>query len=69
MISLTLKPNRERSVLNRHPWIFSGAVASIQGDTASGDTILVRSSKDEFLAYAAYSPKSQIVARVWSWDE
>ena len=44
-------------------------MASIQGDTASGDTILVRSSKDEFLAYAAYSPKSQIVARVWSWDE
>ena len=30
---------------------------------------LVRSSKDEFLAYAAYSPQSQIIARVWSWDE
>jgi len=44
-------------------------VASIQGDAASGDTIAVRSSTDEFLAYAAYSPKSQIVARVWSWDE
>jgi len=69
LISLTLKPNRERSILNRHPWIFSGAVASIQVDAASGDTIIIRSSTGEFLAHAAYSPKSQIVARVWSWDE
>jgi len=69
LISITLKPNREKSLLRRHPWIFSGAVASIQGDAASGDTIIIRSSTGEFLAYAAYSPQSQIVARVWSWDE
>ena len=69
MISITLKPHREKSLLNHHPWIFSGAVASIQGDAASGDTIIIRSSAGEFLAHAAYSPKSQIIARVWSWDE
>jgi len=69
LISITLKPHREKSLLNRHPWIFSGAVASIQRDAASGDTIIIRSSAGEFLAYAAYSPHSQIIARVWSWDE
>jgi len=69
LISITLKPHREKSLLNHHPWIFSGAVASIQGDAASGDTIIIRSSAGEFLAHAAYSPKSQIIARVWSWDE
>ena len=52
-----------------HPWIFSGAVERIQGVPASGETIEVRSSGKEFLGRAAYSPNSQIRARIWSWDE
>ncbi|MEK7275973.1 MAG: 23S rRNA (cytosine(1962)-C(5))-methyltransferase RlmI, partial [Chloroflexota bacterium] len=66
---LLLKPEREKSVLHRHPWIFSGAVAELRGEPANGATVSVRSSAGEFLARAAYSPQSQIVARVWSWDE
>lgn len=41
----------------------------MEGDPASGDTIEVRSSAGEFLAVAAYSPHSQIRARVWDWRE
>ena len=67
--TLFLKPDRERSVLRRHPWIFSGAVARVDGDVTGGDTVVVRTSSGEFLARAAYNPKSQIVARIWSWDE
>ncbi|MEK6574985.1 MAG: class I SAM-dependent rRNA methyltransferase, partial [Chloroflexota bacterium] len=67
--TLFLKPDRERSVLRRHPWIFSGAVARMDGDVTGGDTVVVRTSSGEFLARAAYNPKSQIVARIWSWDE
>ena len=66
---LTLKPYREKSVLQRHPWIFGGAVASVSGEPERGDTVTVRASDGAFLARAAYSPHSQIVGRIWSWDE
>ena len=38
---VTLKPGREKSLLRRHPWIFSGAIASVQGQPASGETVAV----------------------------
>lgn len=66
---LVLKPGREKSLLRRHPWIFSGAVASIKGSPAAGETVDVLNSDGRFLARAAYSPLSQIRARVWTWDE
>jgi 23S rRNA (cytosine1962-C5)-methyltransferase len=67
--SLVLKPGREKSVLRKHPWIFSGAVAKVEGYPEAGDTVLVLNSKGDFLARAAYSPHSQIRARIWSWNE
>lgn len=66
MPSLTLKPGRERSLLRRHPWIFSGAVARVDDGLAPGSTLDVLSAGGEFLARAAYSPRSQICARVWT---
>ena len=65
---LILKPGREKSLQRRHPWVFSGAVAKVEGDPASGATVEVVSAKGEFLARAAYSPASQIRARVWTFD-
>ncbi len=52
----------------RHPWVFAGAVARVSGDPAPGDTVLVRSAEGEPLGRAAYSPSSQIVARMWTFD-
>ena len=69
MADLILKPGRERSLLRRHPWVFSGAVARLEGDPGSGACVAVRATHGEFLAWGAYSPASQIVARVWSWHE
>ena len=68
MDSLTLKPGREKSLLRRHPWIFSGALERVDGEPRSGETVDVLDSKGRFLARAAYSPSSQIRARVWSFD-
>jgi 23S rRNA (cytosine1962-C5)-methyltransferase len=65
---LILKPGREKSVLRRHPWIFSGAVAHLEGNPASGATVDVKSSDGKFLGRAAYSPSSQIRARLWTFD-
>jgi 23S rRNA (cytosine1962-C5)-methyltransferase len=67
--ALVLKAGREKSLLRRHPWVFSGAVERVAGDARPGDTIAVRAASGAFLAWAAYSPQSQIRARVWSFDE
>jgi len=65
---LVLKPGREKSLRHRHPWIFSGAVESVEGDPAKGDTVTVIGKDGAFLAWAAYCPDSQIRARAWSFD-
>ncbi len=64
-----LKPGREKSLLRRHPWIFSGAIEHIDGSPVNGETLPVRDGEGKFLAWAAYSADSQITARVWSWNE
>ncbi len=68
MPALILKPGREQSLQRRHPWIFSGAIARVEGEPAAGETVDVVSARGEFLARAAYSPASQIRARVWTFD-
>lgn len=65
---ITLKSGRDESVLRRHPWIFSGAVQRAVGDPASGDTVLVRDAGGKPLGLAAWSPDSQIRARMWHFD-
>jgi len=69
MKSLLLRPTRERSVLMHHPWVFSGAIAQLQGKPEPGETVAVRGPQGNFLGYGAYSPDSKIAARMWSWDE
>jgi 23S rRNA (cytosine1962-C5)-methyltransferase len=65
---LTLKPGREKSLLRRHPWVFSGAVLRVDGDPQRGQTVDILSDKRQFLARGAYSPVSQIRTRVWTFD-
>ncbi len=69
MATLVLKPGREKSLLRRHPWVFSGAVAKVKGNPAPGETVAITDARGRFLAWAAYSPSSRIRARVWSWQE
>jgi 23S rRNA (cytosine1962-C5)-methyltransferase len=66
MNHLVLKKGRDKSLRRRHPWIFSGAVEKAAG--TAGETLEVRDSSGKVLAHAAYSPKSQIRARVWTFD-
>ena len=66
---IILKDGREKSLLRRHPWIFSGAIGRVEGAPADGDTVQIHAAQGAFLAHAAYNSKSQITARVWSWRE
>ena len=69
MNKVFLKPNREKSLLKRHPWIYSGAIARVDGTPSNGSTVMVCSSKGDFLAWASISQESQLALRVWSFDE
>ncbi len=64
-----LKAGREKSLLRRHPWIFSGAIERVNGQPQNGDTVAVHASQGTFLGYAAYNALSKISARMWSWQE
>jgi 23S rRNA (cytosine1962-C5)-methyltransferase len=69
MPALILKPGREKSLLRRHPWIFSGAIQHMEGDSRPGSTVDLLSSPKQFIARASYSPTSQIRARVWTFED
>jgi len=69
MNKIVLKAGKEKSLVRRHPWIFSGAIQRVEGTPDNGDTVQVNAVDGRFLAHAAYNEKSKISARVWSWDE
>jgi 23S rRNA (cytosine1962-C5)-methyltransferase len=63
-----LKSGREKSLQRRHPWIFSGAIATVEGNPQAGETVRVLSASGQDLAVGSYSPQSQIRVRIWSFD-
>jgi len=69
MKTVHLHPKREFSLVRRHPWVFSGAVARVDGVPAKGETVRVLSSDGAMLGVGAYSPESQIRVRMWSFEE
>lgn len=66
--TLILKRGRDKPVRNRHPWVFSGAIARVEGEPGPGDLVTVAAGDGTPLATAYYSAKSQIVARILSWE-
>lgn len=69
MNKIVLKAGRDKSLLRRHPWVFSGAIARIEGKPLQGDTVRVIAQDGRFLALAACNPDANISARVWDWNE
>lgn len=68
MKKVILHKGREKSLLRKHPWIFSGAIDSIDDNIELGETVEIFSSDKKFLAVGAYSPHSQIRIRVWNFN-
>ncbi len=64
---ITLRDGKERSLARRHPWVFESSVASGKAD--AGETVRVQAKDGRFLAWASYSPASQIRLRAWSFVE
>ena len=68
MIKIILKKGREESLRRFHPWVFSGAIADIQGNPNEGDMVAVHASDGTFMAYGHYQIGS-IAVRVLSFDD
>ncbi|MGK7394232.1 MAG: class I SAM-dependent rRNA methyltransferase [Candidatus Cyclobacteriaceae bacterium M3_2C_046] len=66
--SLVLKPGKEKSLLNKHPWIFSGAVSKTPS-VEDGAVVSVKSFQGEHLGFGFLDLNSQIVCRVFKFDE
>ncbi|MGH1362486.1 MAG: class I SAM-dependent rRNA methyltransferase [Calditrichia bacterium] len=63
-----LSKGREKSVLNRHPWIFSRGIDAVEGDPEAGSIISVYSKRNDFLGKAFFNPNSQIRLRMLSFN-
>jgi 23S rRNA (cytosine1962-C5)-methyltransferase len=66
--TIYLQPGKDKPVRQRHPWIFSGAVARIEGQPAPGDLVDVADARGEWLARGYYNARSQIVVRLLTWE-
>lgn len=66
--AVRLKAGREKSVINRHPWVFSGAIGRREGSPQPGDIVDVLDDAGRFLARGYYNPRSQIVVRLLTWN-
>ena len=67
--TLLIAPGRGRSLARRHPWVFSGAIAHVEGAPGPGDTVRICDDAGQFIGWGAMSPVSKIRARIWSWRE
>ncbi|MEI7426930.1 MAG: class I SAM-dependent rRNA methyltransferase [Betaproteobacteria bacterium] len=66
--SIFLEAGKEHAVLHQHPWIFANTVARYEGKVSPGTTVSVFNDAKKLIGRAAYSPHSQIRARMWTWD-
>lgn len=69
MVEIKLKKGKEKAVLQRHPWVFSGALEKVKGTPSNGDVVKVCSASNDFLAYGYYNDQSRVAVRLLEWDE
>ena len=69
MIDVILKKGKEKAALQRHPWIFSGAIDKVKGAPENGEIVKVFAADKSFLAYGYYNSQSRVAVRLLEWDE
>lgn len=66
---ITLKPRHALPFFKHHPWVFAGAIRSVQGDPQPGDEVVLNTHEGEFIARGLFNPHSQIRVRLFSWNQ
>jgi len=69
MFDVILKKGKEKAVLQRHPWVFSGAIEHVKGKPANGDIVRLLNAKGDFMACGFYNDQSRVALRLLEWDE
>ncbi len=69
MVEVYLKKGKEKAALQRHPWVFSGALERVKGKAENGEVVKVFAFDGEFLAYGYFNDQSRIAVRLLEWDE
>ncbi|MFB0498651.1 23S rRNA (cytosine1962-C5)-methyltransferase [Mucilaginibacter sp. OAE612] len=69
MIDVILKKGKEKAILQRHPWVFSGAIEKVKGKPANGDVIKLLNAQGEFMAYGFYNDQSRVTLRLLEWNK
>ena len=69
MIDVILNKGKEKAALQRHPWIFSGAINKVQGAPLNGEVVKVLAADKSFLAYGYYNSQSRVAVRLLEWEE
>jgi 23S rRNA (cytosine1962-C5)-methyltransferase len=69
MVSVILNKGKEKAILQKHPWVFSGALQALKTKPANGELVKVLSAKQEFLAYGYFNDASRVAVRLLSWEE
>ncbi|MEM6268795.1 MAG: class I SAM-dependent rRNA methyltransferase [Bacteroidota bacterium] len=62
---LVLKSGRERSVRNRHPWLYSGAIKT-RPQAGVGDIVAICDNHGELLALGHYHPEATLACRIFA---
>ena len=66
---LFLKSKKDQPLRRFHPWVFSGAIKSVEGHPENGEVVAIHANKGGFLGLAHYSEGTTIAARVISFEE
>src|SRR5471030_2675454 len=69
MIDVILKKGKEKAVLHKHPWVFSGAIDKVKGKPANGEIVKLIDAKGAFMAYGFYNDRSRVALRLLEWKE
>ena len=68
MKTIRIHKHKTDSILRRHPWIFSGAIADSTDDLSDGETVTVTDAKGRFLARGHFQ-HATIAVRVLSFED
>jgi 23S rRNA (cytosine1962-C5)-methyltransferase len=68
MSRVILQPRRARSFYGRHPWVYAGAIAAVEGQPADGDEVDLLSHAGNFVARGLYNSRSRIRVRLYTWS-
>jgi 23S rRNA (cytosine1962-C5)-methyltransferase len=65
---VVLLPKRARPFYGRHPWVYAGAIAAVEGEPADGGVVDLVAHGGQFVARGLYNSRSKIRVRLFTWD-